>query len=132
MSFVNFIKKIQNKPPYVRAWILGLFVFVFMTVIVSIWITSLRYSSLRFDLSETEKGIYQEKDKIIDGALSKANISKNGEFSLKDALKASIVSFFENAADDETNEKIEEEKEESNIQKGGSETVKPIRLPLSK
>lgn len=131
MSFVNFIKKIQNKPSYVRAWILGLFVFVFMTITVSLWITSLRHSSLRFNLSETEKGIYQEKDKVIDGAFSKANISKKEVFSLKDALKASIVSFFENSADEELDEQTKEEIEKSDVQKGGSAAVKPARLPLS-
>jgi len=131
MSFIDFIKKIQNKPPYIRAWILGLFVFVFMIITVSLWITSLKNSSLRFNLSETEKGIYQEKDKIIGNALLKANISKKEAFSLKDALKASIGALFEDAADEELNRQTEEI-EELNIQKGGSAEVKPMRLPLSK
>ena len=132
MSFIDFIKKIQNKPPYVRAWILGLFVFIFMAITISLWITSLKNSSFGSDLSKTEEGIYQEKDKIIDGALSKANISKGDALSFKDALKASIGALFEGGIEDETDNLIEEEKiDELDIKKGGSAAVKPARLPLS-
>ena len=135
MSFIDFIEKIQNKPRYFRIWILALFVFVFMFVTVFLWVTSLKYSSFQSNLAETKEEIHQGKDKIIGGALSKANISARGKEntpSLKDALKASIGAFFENSAEEKTNGKTEEEKiEKSNVKKGGSSVVKPARLPLS-
>lgn len=131
MSFINFIEKIQNKPRYVRVWILGLFVSVFTVAIISLWITSLKHSSLRVDLAKTKENVYQEKDKIIDKALSKANISvddKEKALSLKDALKASISAFFEDDVEKETDKQIEE----LSVQKGGSAPVKPAKLPISK
>ncbi len=136
MSFINFIEKIQNKPRYVRIWILGLFVSVFTVVTVSLWIASLRHSSFRSDLAETKEEIYQGKDKIIDGAFSKADIPAYGKekaLSLKDALKASISAFFKDDIEKEIDKQTEEEKtEKPSVQKGGSEAIKPMKLPLSR
>ena len=132
MNIVDFIEKIQNKPRYVRVWILGLFVSIFTIAIVSLWLTSLRHSSLRFDLAKTKENVEQEKDKIIDKALSKANVStqdKEKALSLKDALKASVSAFFEDDAEEGPKGQIQSEPD---IKKGGSEAVNPAKLPLSK
>lgn len=135
MSFVDFIEKIQNKPRYVRVWILGLFVSVFMVATVSLWLASLKHSPSRFDLTETKEEIEQGKDKIIDKALSKANISardKEKALSLKDALKASVSAFFEKDIEKEIDKQAEKENiNKPSAQEGGSAAVKPARLPLS-
>lgn len=130
MSFIDFIEKIQNKPRYIRVWILGLFVFVFMIITVSFWIISLKQSSLKFDLSNAKENVEQEKNKIIDGASSKTNIStdnKEKSLSFKEAFKASISSFFKDGTEEEPEKQIEEQAEN----KSGSGAINPAKLPLS-
>lgn len=130
MSFIDFIEKIQKKPRHVRVRILWVFVFVCSFFVVSFWITSLKYSVTDTSLIGTKNEIGQAKDKVIKDALQKANITTSDEKktpSLMEALKASVSSFFE----EELEEQAKEIKSEPSIQKGGSETIKPTRLPLS-
>ncbi|MEA2113148.1 MAG: hypothetical protein U9P63_00610 [Patescibacteria group bacterium] len=135
MSFIDFVEKIQNKPRYVRIWVLTLFVFVFMFITVSLWVTSLKHSSFKTDLAETKEDIKQGKDKIIGGALSKTNASIAGKEkapSLIGALKASVSAFFENSAEEVINKQEDREKiEEPNIKKEDLNVIKPARLPMS-
>jgi len=106
MSLIEFVQKLQDKPRHIRVQILWLSVLVFMVIIFSLWIFSLKYS-----LSEVK----EEKGPEIKKELP----------SLKEAFKASIGSFFEKDIEiTPTSPEVEVEKE--------LKQIKPGILPLSK
>ena len=127
MSFIDFIEKIQNKPRYIRVRILWVFVLVCSFFVVFFWVASLKYSVSDANLVGVKNEMERTKNQIVGDALQKANISVEKESpSIIQALKASIGVFFE----DELEESVETEVE-SNVLKGGSEEVKPMKLPKS-
>jgi len=126
MSLINFIEKIQKKPRYVRVQILWFSVIVFMFLIVSFWIVSLRQTLPK--TAETKEELVEEP---------KENTPTLGE-----TLKASIGGFFKKGGLEEVlKSEIEKkegqmESEKDSDQKSGSrpegvgKEIKPAKLPL--
>jgi len=112
MSFIDFIQKLQNKPHYLRVQILWLSVVLVMTIIISLWVVSLKYSFPEANQKE-ELELTKSFEEI-----------KQKTPSLKEVFKASIGAFFK---DDLDSKDIEEKFIESNK----LEKILPARLPLS-
>lgn len=88
MSFSDFLEKMQHKPRYVRTRAVWLCVIVCMSLVVSVWLLTLK-SSLSFNNDHL--------DLSDDTANSLQLIKKKGEQipSLMDSLKTGIKSLFE-------------------------------------
>ena len=117
MSLIEFIQKLQNNPRRVRVQILYLSVFVFMIVIISFWIFSLKYS-----MSNVTDKIDEKKSDELAQSFNKA---KEQLPSLIDIFKDGIGSFFEEDLDitDDIDIEIEQELEIN---------ISPAKLPLSR
>ena len=118
---MDFLEKLQNKPRYIRLQILWLSVAVFMFIIVSFWVTSLRYSlSVKVEKSETTEQISQSTKEL-----------KKEIPSLMGTLKASLGAFFEKNPEviKEGNKQIIEQKD-TKTQKTEGE-IEPAKLPIS-
>ncbi len=119
MALIDFIQKLQNKPHHVRSQILWLSLFISMTIIVSLWVISLKYSfSDVGQNTEEEQGISQSLEEI-----------EKEVPSLKEAFKASIGAFFEDDLENEL-EELESQTEEQFIREEPGK-IKPAKLPLS-
>jgi len=118
MSLIDFIQKLQNKPRYLRVQILWLSVVLVMTIVVSLWVVSLKYS-------------FPEANQKGESELTKSfEEIKQETSSLKEVFKASIGSFFKDDLEidleaSSLNEKIKDDAPKS------IEKIQPTRLPLS-
>lgn len=124
MSLINFIEKIQNRPPQSRDRILWLCVFVCMLIVFSIWLASAKrtYSIPNKENNKEDKKILQSFKEI------KKNIP-----SATDSLKANINSLFNNEAID-SNQVIDSEDEQMEkyfIEDVEEKIIKPSILPTN-
>jgi len=122
MPLIDFIQKLQEKPRYLRIQILWISVLVCMLIVVSLWVTSFKYSS---------PSVAEEKKT---DELSKSFEEIKQEIpSLKQAFKASIGAFFEDDLEQESPEAdlgtLPLNVEATPLQR---EIIPPTKLPLSK